>query len=378
LPSGDRYWTVLDEDLQVQPCADDYLRHLRLGQDRAEGTTAAYASSLVLYLRWCAATARDWRDGGSALGSFILWLRHAGDGAPGVVVGPGATPVRGERRINAVLAAVRGFLAFAVDTGRAEPRVLGQLFEIGDTRDLPAELRGESTAVRPRLKARHRVSEPDAEVQRATDEEAVELLRSCRLARDRLILLLMGRAGLRRGEVVGLRRQDLHFTVDATALGCSVAGAHLHVVRRANVNGAWAKSRHVRTVPADPLVVQAYDQWWTERYRRALPLDSDFALVNVDRGRLGAPMASGAINDLLARLSQRARLGRAVTPHMLRHAFASNVLDAGGTIDEVQALLGHRSLHSTQVYLHPDFDRQRQAVERVQTPRALADSRRPR
>ena len=50
---------------------------------------------------------------------------------------------------------------------------------------------------------------------------------------------------------------------------------------------------------------------------------------------------------------------------MLRHAFASDVLDSGGSIDEVQELLGHASSRSTQPYLHPAPGRMREAVERV-------------
>ncbi len=371
LPSGERYWTVVDDEFQVMKCADGYLRHLRLGRDCAEGTTAAYASSIRLFLLWCTLVGRDWREAGAALGSFILWLRYSVGDSSQVFAGPGAKVVRGERRINAVLTAVRGLLVFAVDTGVAPARVLTQIYEVGDTRDLPAELRGEGVAVLPRMKARHRVHEPDPSVDRASDEEAVALVAACRLARDRLIVLLMARAGLRRSEVAGLRRADLHLVVDATMLGCPVAGAHLHVIRRTNLNGAWAKSRHVRTVPLDSLVVQAYDQWWSERQRRRLTVDTDFALVNIDRGRTGGPMTPGALNDLLERLSARAGLTRPVTPHMLRHAFASNVLDAGGAIDEVQALLGHQSPKSTQVYVHPDLARQRNAVERVPSPRDL-------
>jgi hypothetical protein len=78
--------------------------------------------------------------------------------------------------------------------------------------------------------------------------------------RDRLIVLLMARAGLRRGEVCGLRRSDVHLLVDSRRLGCEVARAHLHVVRRDdNPNEAWAKSRRERVVPLDFLVVQAFD-----------------------------------------------------------------------------------------------------------------------
>ncbi|MFE3001036.1 tyrosine-type recombinase/integrase [Nocardia sp. NPDC059246] len=320
----------------------------------------------MLYLNWCQTTSREWREAGAALGAFILWLRYTPDSKSAtVLIGPGREPVRGERRVNAILTAVRGLLAFAVTAGEARPEVMAQIYELGSTLDLPTELRGEGMAVLPRAKARHRLSEPDTTVDRASDEEAVALLRACRLARDRFILLLLGRAGLRRSEAAGLRREDLHFVVDSTVLGCPVQGPHLHVARRANSNQAWAKSRHARCIPADWLVVQAYDQWCWERKNRALPVDSDYVLVNIARGRLGEPMTPGALNELLDRLAGRAGIERAVSPHMLRHAFASNVLDAGGAIDEVQQLLGHRSPSSTQVYIHPDFGRQRAAVERV-------------
>jgi integrase len=56
-------------------------------------------------------------------------------------------------------------------------------------------------------------------------------------------------SGLRIGETLGLRRSDLHLMDSATALGCGVAGAHLHVVPRENANGARAKGRRDRIVP---------------------------------------------------------------------------------------------------------------------------------
>ncbi|MFD3473180.1 hypothetical protein ACFWWM_44120 [Streptomyces sp. NPDC058682] len=58
MPSGQRYWTVLDDDLKVVDAADQWLRSLRFGRDRAELTTKAYAGGVALYLRWCAATGR--------------------------------------------------------------------------------------------------------------------------------------------------------------------------------------------------------------------------------------------------------------------------------------------------------------------------------
>lgn len=56
---------------------------------------------------------------------------------------------------------------------------------------------------------------------------------------------------------------------------------------------------------------------------------------------------------------------------MLRHAFASNIGDAGGAVDEIQALLGHRRVSSSEPYLRPDSARLRAAIDRVPSPRLL-------
>jgi site-specific recombinase XerD len=185
---------------------------------------------------------------------------------------------------------------------------------------------------------------PKHQVDRATDEEIVALLRACRSARDRLIVLLMARAGLRRSEVVGLRREDIHFLVDSSPLGCLIDHSHLHVVRRQNVNGAWAKSIHSKPVPVDSLVVRAYDQYVFERATVERAADSDFVIVNLFREPIGAPMPPGAVNDLLTRLEKRAGLARHVKPHMCRHAYGSNLMDAGATLEEAQERPADRDL----------------------------------
>jgi integrase/recombinase XerD len=65
-------------------------------------------------------------------------------------------------------------------------------------------------------------------------------------------------------------------------------------------------------------------------------------------------MPPDAVNALVAAAGQRAELPRAVRPHQLRHAFGSNLADAGGALDKIAELLGHASMSSSQVYLHPD------------------------
>jgi integrase/recombinase XerD len=371
MPSGVRYWTVLGEDLGVVPAADRFLRDLRFGRDRAESTTEAYARGVSLFLRWCHSTGRDWRTAATDFGLFIIWLKYtAGDGRSVVVAGPGVRPVRGERRINGILTAVRGFLVYAVTVKAAPAWVLGQLYELADSRDLPMEARGEQAEIAAtRLRARHRLQEPDNPVDRASDEEIVALFEACRSARDRLIVLLLARAGLRRSEAAGLRRSDIHALPDTRMLGCPEQGPHLHVVRRENVNGAWAKSRRQRTVPLDFLVVSALDLYAAERQACVAARACDFVLVNLFRAPLGSPVTPRRIGELIEELRVRAGVRDSVTAHTLRHAFASNVADAGGTLDEIQMLLGQRNPGSSDPYLHPSRARMRAAVDRVASPR---------
>ena len=368
---------MLDDELAVVGEADVFLRHVRFGRDGSELTTRAYAGGIALFLRWCKRTGRSWHAGVEHLGLFITWLQHAGAQASGVeavsggevLVGPGREPVRGARRVNAVLCAVRGFVTHAVTSGLAPAGLVPLLYEVADDRDLPEAARGEDGRMAWRMRARHRLREPGTVVDRASDEEIVALLRECRSARDRLIVLLMARAGLRRGEVCGLRRSDVHLLPDSRLLGCEVSRAHLHVVRRDNPNGAWAKSRRQRVVPLDFVAVQAFDVYEFERLKVAQAADSDFVFVNLFREPLGAPMRPDAINELMVACSRRAGLDEPVRPHQLRHAFGSNIADAGAGIDVVADLLGHASVSSSQVYVHPDPSRLRAAVDAVPSPR---------
>ena len=379
LPSGARYWTVLDEDLAVVPVADGFLRQARFGRGGAEATTKSYAHSIALFLRWCVRTGRSCQEGAAQLPLFMGWLQHAGPAVSGagadvpggaVLAGPGAAPARSARRVNGVLTAVRSMVVHAVAAGQAGGDLLPLLYEVADDRDLPAAARDADGRMAWRLRARHRLHEPETPVDRASDEQVVALLRACRSARDRLIVLLMARAGLRRGELCGLRRSDVHLVMDSRPLGCGVARAHLHVVRReGNPNGAWAKSRRQRAVPLDFLVVQAFDTYELERMGVAEAAASDFVFVNLARGVIGAPVRPDAVGELLAAASRRAGLVPAVRAHQLRHAFGSNAADAGCGLDVVAGLLGHASVSSSQVYVHPDPGRLRAAVDRVPSPR---------
>ena len=124
-------------------------------------------------------------------------------------------------------------------------------------------------------------------------------------------------------------------------------------------------------MPLDFLTVQAFDTYEFERMRVPRAAGSDFVLVNLFREPVGAPMRPDAVGELITAASRRGGLaGRHAA--QLRHACGSNLLDAGGALDEAQDILGHANAISTQVYLHPDPARLRAAVDAVPSPREQA------
>jgi site-specific recombinase XerD len=176
-------------------------------------------------------------------------------------------------------------------------------------------------------------------------------------------VILLRDTGLRIGEALGLRGEDMHLLPDSRALGCTVVGAHVHVRHRANPNGALAKSRFPRTVPASDAVLTAYAGYQHERAGLAGEDGTEMVMVNLYHQPLGAPMTYRAAKGWFERLA--AACGFPVRPHMLRHTAATNWVRAGIDLDVVQALLGHVSLASTTVYLHACDEDKRHAVEAV-------------
>jgi integrase/recombinase XerD len=355
------YFTVVDDTWAPVPIVDAFLRHLRVGVDRAEGTTRSYAGDLVLFLGWCSSTGRDLEQALRCLDSFVVWLRMT----PVERRGSGVGSVRSPGRVNHILAVVRELAKHAVASGALDPSVLAVLYEVADGRHLPAELGPEGARLRYVARPRHRQREArGARPLAVRREEAEALLRATRSWRDRFVVVLLWFCGLRIGEALGLRRSDLHLSDSSVSLGCGVRGAHLHVVARDNPNGARAKSGG-RVVPVPTEVLSCYDRYLAERDRCTGAQACDFVLVNLFHEPLGRPMTTDAVRAWFADCSRRAQLDRVLRPHMFRHATATELLARGAGIDVVRELLGHASIRSTEVYLHPQESVMRAAVERL-------------
>ncbi|MEK7734131.1 MAG: tyrosine-type recombinase/integrase, partial [Pseudomonadota bacterium] len=159
---------------------------------------------------------------------------------------------------------------------------------------------------------------------------ARKLLDGVLARRDRALLELFYSSGLRLAELVALNLDD----IDLRAALVRVLG----------------KGRKERLVPVGRAAIEAVQVWLGER--RALVRDGECAVfVSRDGRRLGA-------RSVELRIAHHARargLGRHVHPHMLRHSFATHLLESSADLRAVQELLGHANLSTTQVYTHLDF-----------------------
>jgi integrase/recombinase XerC len=167
-----------------------------------------------------------------------------------------------------------------------------------------------------------------------TPDEAVQLVAikgdDAMSVRDRALLELAYSSGLRLSELVGL-------DVDKVDL----AGGEVRV---------WGKGSKERVVPVGAAARDAITAWLARR--ATLPVDDAQALFVGPSGRRLSPRT---VERRLAAWSISQGINRHVHPHMLRHSFASHVLQSSGDLRAVQEMLGHASIASTQVYTHLDF-----------------------
>lgn len=165
--------------------------------------------------------------------------------------------------------------------------------------------------------------------------------------RDRALLEVLYGAGLRVGELVGLELGD----VDASRGLVRVRG----------------KGRKERIVPLGSEALRALGAYLEAGRPRLLGRRPDVAALFLSR--LGRCLSSRAVRDVVKRYGRDALPGRAVSPHTLRHSFATHLLDNGADLRAVQELLGHASVSTTQIYTHVTRERLR-AVYQQFHPRA--------
>ncbi len=175
----------------------------------------------------------------------------------------------------------------------------------------------------------------DVEKQHAAHDAATLL--GCR---DRAMLERLCSTGIRVSELVGINMQH----VDEPGQALIVSG----------------KGRRERIVPLGTHALRAIADWITTRRRHGHELLADQPLfIN----RHGTRLSTRSVRRKVSKYLDQAGLDPGISPHTLRHSFATHLLDNGADLRAVQELLGHRSLSTTQVYTHLTTQRMRDAYD---------------
>lgn len=362
---GLRSHTIVCPEGTVHREADLFLRTLESGTDRT------YAYLLVDHLRWlereCLAVETV------SLRDLQRYMGAVGAKVAGPFGGPwreGKRPY-GQSTLSTAAACVKGFylhqaslgvnqdLGAKLDKTRLPNRsdraraMLGHL-----KREMPA-----NPLAPTRVRRRHPKMAPEGAKER--------LLEVVTTARDRMVVSWLVDGGFRIGEFCGLHLADLHLREGA---GCGQCRSpHVHVCHRpGNANRAAAKTKpewiledgtvHGGLIKrVSPAMIHTYFEYLTTEYPRES--GHGMLLVQLHGPRHGQPWTTDAARGMLRRAGNRAGLGK-VRPHMMRHSFATAVLDASGgnlvvtrdaggwasatTVDEIYA---HADVHD------PVFDR---------------------
>jgi integrase/recombinase XerD len=300
--------------------AQAYRDHLAVERGLAPNSLAAYGRDLRRYLAFCASrgiTAVD-EVTEADLGDFLVWLR-AGDAAHRPLAAASAART---------LVAVRGFHRFAQLEGIAVADPGRQVRPPTAARRLPKAL---------------------------TVDEVTAILTStggtasdARGLRDRALLELLYGTGARISEAVGL---DL----DALDLDGGVALLH----------GKGGKQRLVPMGRHARAALEAYLVRARPGFVAGVAGGQSAVFVNTRGGRLTRQSAWSILRDA----AERAGVSGDVSPHTLRHSFATHLLDGGADVRVVQELLGHASVTTTQVYTKVTVERLRE-VYALAHPRA--------
>jgi site-specific recombinase XerD len=316
-------------------------------------TQKARAHDLALFFGWCDALAKDWRMAQPGwITAYLTDLSRVAKGAPlrsperVVRIDGGA---RASSTIRRNLDSVKSFFSWAATCDLVSERVAWRVCQVRAPR-VPTRMSAD----------------------RLTPVEVTEVFDSVvTRPRERFLLELEYSCGLRLSEALGLMFEDVHLNVDNRSLGCSVAGPHIHVVVRGEDElpaGVAHKSEHDRVVPLPHRARAAYADWCVARLERVGEDDvSPFVFVTVVALRRGSAWSAAAAEKTLWRCGQRLRppLRDSFHGHLLRHTYASELADAGVDSRLIQALLGHRSIESMTVYVHPDARLLTGAVEQL-------------
>jgi integrase/recombinase XerD len=317
-------------EVTVEMACRGYLQHLMVERALAANTTESYQRDLRRYVAHLASRGVLALDGvGTAdVTEFLIRLRAGDAEHPPLAQGSAARAV----------IAVRGMHAFALRSGLAGTDPAAGVAPPAPPRRLPKAIA--VAEVERLLEAAGSVQDPDP-----------------RVLRDRALLEFLYSTGARISEATGLDLDDLHMT---TRSGQAERDSPMVAL-----NGKGGKQRFVPVGSYAVRAVEAYLVRGRAVLARHTSRPAPAVFLNARGGRLTRQGAWG----VLTQAADRCGLA-GISPHTLRHSFATHLLDGGADIRVVQELLGHASVATTQVYTLITVDKLRE-VYAAAHPRAL-------
>ncbi|WP_149085727.1 MULTISPECIES: site-specific tyrosine recombinase XerD [Microbacterium] len=284
----------------LERALDAYLRHVTIERGLSAHTIAAYRRDLEFYREWLEAEGiSDTADVTSAVVDRFIADRASAEPAPAAT------------SLARLQSSVRGWHRFLAREGIEADDPTGRLRPPKTPRRLPKALTIDQVE---RLLAAPSAEEPLG-------------------IRDRALLELLYATGARVSEAVGLDVDDM---------------AHGEVLR---LRGKGSKER---IVPVGSYARAAVDAYLT-RVRPDLAAKGR-ASARLFLGARGAPLSRQSAWLVIRSAADRAQLTAEVSPHTLRHSFATHLLQGGADVRVVQELLGHSSVATTQIYTHVSVD----------------------
>jgi integrase/recombinase XerD len=312
----------LREAVRVQTLVEDFLQYLRHERGQSDNTARTYAALLGKFIAWAAAqNLTDWKS--VELKHLMSFLQHERK-RPLADEPKESTKRLSSESVYLEIAALRALYRFAENERLLPANVAENLSLPRRWKRLPKALTNDEIA---KLLAPETPETPE---------------RLC----DQAILELAYASGLRLAELKGVRLEQLH--LDAGFI---------------NVIG---KGNKERVVPVGRKAVEAMNRYLTAGRPKLVTSKSP---ANVFLTRRGTPFASVTLWLRIKHRVLRAGVSRNITPHMLRHSFATHLLEHGADLRVIQELLGHANISTTEIYTHVTGNRLRD-IHRKFHPRA--------
>lgn len=289
----------------MQSLVEDFLQHLRHERGQAEHTQRTYSALLNKFVAWAdKGGLTDWKA--VELKHLISFLQHERERSLANVPKESTRRLSGES-VYLEIAALRAFYRFAENEKLLPSNIAENLSLPRRWKRLPKSLTNQEI---------EKILTPE------TPETAQTLC-------DQAILELAYASGLRLAELRGVRLEQLH-----------LEAGFINVIGKGNKE---------RVLPLGKKAVAALERYISVARPKLVTPRSP---ANVFLTKRGTPFAAVTLWLRIKQRVRRADIARNVTPHMLRHSFATHLLENGADLRIIQELLGHATIATTEVYTH--------------------------